>query len=188
MRLKTLSIGLVAALLANTNAEARDAKELGCIEKLFTDEQSIAMAQTGSGDAELAKKAEAKMDWIMLGMASRGCATRGKWSDNEYYNSIGYMMAWPTARGLFLLSERQGYAAIDRAFALQEERLVKLSRLSEADIDALLQAASSDGLAVADSDAARKDVRRYADVVQQTAAMRSDFAGNRPPRSLKNKR
>jgi hypothetical protein len=187
MKMNIIKLAFIAIIFVSVNAQAADKKDMSCIEKLFTDEQSIDMAQTGSSDKELAEKAEAKMDWVMLGMASRGCSTRGKWSDNQYYNSIGYMMAWPTSRGLFLLGEAQGYAAIDRAFAAEEKKLVKLNRLSDIDIDALLKAATSDGLAVQDSEIARKDARRYADVVHQVAAMRSDFEANRSPRSMKSK-
>jgi hypothetical protein len=182
----TIRIAAAAALLlaAASPAQARPASELSCIEAMFDDEQAIAMAQMGSADEALAKAAGAKMNFMMMGFTSRMCAKKGGWSENEYANAIGYMMAWPTARGLRLLGESQGYGAIERAWRARAEEFAKLDRLGDAETDSILAAAQADGLTLAEGDNARRDARRYADALHQSERMRADFAANRRPKAL----
>jgi hypothetical protein len=175
-----------AALLLNaiTPAAARPASELSCIEAMFNDEQAIAMAQMGSSDEALAKAAGAKVNFLLMGMTSRMCAKTGGWSENEYANSIGYMMAWPTAKGLRLLGEAQGYAAIERAWRARAGEFAKAERLSDAEAESILTMAQADGLVLAEGENARRDARRYADALHQSERMRADFAANKRPRPL----
>ncbi len=181
--MKTWIAGGSLALLLASAAQAKPATELACIEQMFTDEQAISMARMGSADEGEASAAADEVNFVRLGMMSRMCAIRGRWSENEYMNSIGYMMAWSTGRGLRLLGEEQGYAAIERAWAASARELVGKPRLNEGEIDGLLTTARGDGLTLPDGEAPLRYARRYADVLQQIAAMRADFEANRPPRN-----
>jgi hypothetical protein len=176
IRIGTLGAGsLVAGLLAS---------ELRCIEAMFTDDQARTMAQLGSPDEAAAKAAADKLDWMRLGMQSRMCAIRGKWNDAEYGNAVGYMMAWPTARGLRLAGEAQGYAALDRAYAARAADFAAAKRLQEDQVSAIIAAAAGNGLQLAEGEAAAKEARRYVDALQQLDAMRADFAAGRKPRQI----
>lgn len=174
-----------ASLLLPAAAHAKaPVDSLLCIEQLFNDDQAKAMAEMGSSDEARSRAAMAKVDFMMLGFTSRMCAKRNGWSDNQYYNSIGYLMAWPTMRGLQLLGSSNGFAAVERAWKNHAAEWTKKKRLDDADIDTLLAEAAKDGLTAAD-ETAKKDARRYADVLQQVAAMREDFAADRKPRNAK---
>lgn len=178
------SVGLLVAALLVAPVAAKPASELSCIEAMFTDDQARTMAELGSADEAAANAAAAKMDWMMLGMQSRMCAIRGKWNDAEYGNAIGYMMAWPAARGLRLAGEAQGYAALEQAYAARAADFAKAKRLQDDQISAIIAAAASNGLQLAEGAAAANDARRYVDVLQQLDAMRADFAAGRKPRRI----
>lgn len=184
MRLLLGSAVALGTLMA-ASAQARSPAELSCIEKMFDDKSAIAMAQLGSTDQQTSDDAMKSINFFMLGMQSRMCAKRGGWSENEYGNSIGYMMAWPTMRGLQLLHAKDGYTAMDRAYAARATVFAKEAKLTDAQADSVVEAAKADGLVVgADADAVH-DARRYADVIHQLTMMRADFAANRKPASLR---
>lgn len=184
IRIGTLGAGWLVAALFASPAAAKPASELRCIEAMFTDDQARAMAQLGSADEAAAKAAADRMDWMRLGMQSRMCAIRGKWNDAEYGNAVGYMMAWPTARGLRLAGEAQGYAALDQAYAARAADFAQAKRLQDDQVSAIVAVAVGNGLQLAEGEAAAKDARRYVDALQQLDAMRADFAAGRKPRRI----
>lgn len=179
-----LIAGLLFIAMLGSPAAAKPASELRCIEAMFTDEQARTMAQLGAADEAVAKAAADKLNWMVLGLQSRMCAIRGKWNDAEYGNAIGYMMAWPTARGLRLAGEAQGYAALDQAYAARAADHAKAKRLSEEQVDELIAAAAGSGLTLAEGAIAAKDARRYVDALHQLDALRADFAAGRKPRGM----
>lgn len=180
-----LSAALFVAISLAAPAQARPAAELSCIEAMFDEDDFRAMAQMSAGSPDEAAAAQEKVDFFQMGMSSRMCALRGHWSEAEYGNAVAYMVAWPTMRGLRLQGEGQGYAAIDRAFAPRAAALAKKERLSDAEKDAVLDAARGDGLALTAGDAALTTARRYVDVLQQVARFRADFEAGRKPKGLK---
>lgn len=182
---RNLAASIAAALILATPAHARPAAELSCIEAQFDDDDARAMAQMATGSPDAAAEAQEKVDFFQMGMTTRMCALRGHWSEAEYGNAVGYMVAWPTMRGLWLLGEGQGYAAIDRAWAPRAAALAKKDRLSDSDLEAVLAAARADGLALAPGDAALTAARRYVDALQQVAAFRADFEAGKKPKALR---
>lgn len=174
---------LAAGVLATGPARAAaDVATLSCIEDLFSDERAMAMADIGSTDPQKSAAAQGKVDFLMLGMASRLCAKRHDWSENQYFGSIGYVLAWPTMRGLQLQGAAKGFAAIERAWAAHARDWTDRKRLEPAEINLLLAEARADGLAVPAGDPEETNARRYADVLQQVSRMRANFAANRDPR------
>lgn len=180
--LRTLLL-VAAVVLPMGEARAAAAVEtLSCIEDLFNEERAVAMAEIGSDDVEKSEAAQKKVNFLILGMTSRMCANRHGWSENQYFNAVGYVLAWPTMRGLQLLGADRGFAAIERAWNAHAGEWKGKPKLETAEVDLLLAEARADGLSVAPGDPAEKDARRYADVLQQVARMRADFAANRDPR------
>lgn len=175
---------LAASTLMLAPAHAAGVESLSCIEEMFDNDRAIAMADIGSADEARSAAAQKKVDFMMLGMGSRMCARRMGWSDNQYFVSIGYILAWPTMRGLQLQGADKGFAAIDRAWAAHEQAWIGHKRLADGEVDTLLAEARADGLLVPAGDPAERDARRYADVLHQLAGMRADFAANRKPRGL----
>jgi hypothetical protein len=157
---------------------AKSADQLHCLHEGMTDDNFVAFAETVTVE-DPAKRTQPEPDFVKVGMRMSVCANRNRWSDNERFNSIGYSMAYPMARGLRILGEPLGYAALDRYFAANPDKHVREGKLDLTVFDAALEIATGDGLKLDGSKASRDTAARYLDALYAVAKYRSDFEANR---------
>jgi hypothetical protein len=176
VRVKIVIFGV--ALAINSHAAAKPAEQLSCLTQSLNEDDFIAFGEIAAVEDQT-KRTKKEPDFMRLGMLMSICARQYGWTENERNNSIAYAVAFPVSRGLRLLGESAGYAAIDRLYAANPESYRREAELKPETLYPLIDRAVADGLKLDGSEQARKTAARYLDSLYSTAAYRKNFEANK---------
>lgn len=177
MKLHLLFGALASAMLIPASAFAKPADQLNCLVEHMGDDEFIGFAEMVTIKDE-AKRTKKEPDYLQLGMKMSMCARKYGWSEKERNNSIGYSMAFPFSRGLRLLGETAGYAAIDRYFAANPKAYSREGNFDPVKLEPMIEVAVADGLSLDGSDDARRNAAQYLDTLYTIANYRQNFEAN----------
>jgi hypothetical protein len=170
--------GLALIALAQTPAYTKPADQLSCLTEHLSESDYVAFGEMVTVEEET-KRTQKEPDFVALGMKMSICANRLGWTENERNNSVAYAVAYPMSKGMRLLGEKAGYAAIDRLFAANPDAVKGDSGFDRKALDPLIDQAVADGLKLDGSESARNAAALYLNSLYAIAHFRRNFEAGR---------